>query len=130
MRVSEVSLSAVMFLRVLTAFCALLTTLRPFGLSPHLAISQHTPSNNTLLIVSHSLIWRGTGVQVMEHGGFGPDDISVPIIVSHPFLSGPGSTDSTTVYTTQIAPTIMQLLGLEPSLLQVWAPTSKFAPVR
>ncbi|KAK9914848.1 hypothetical protein WJX75_001265 [Coccomyxa subellipsoidea] len=56
--------------------------------------------------------------KVMEHGGFDPDDISVPIIVSHPFLSSPGSTDSTTVYTTQIAPTIMQLLGLDPSLLQ------------
>lgn len=80
--------------------------------------------------MSQGLIWRGTGVQVMEHGGFGPDDISVPIIVSHPFLSSPGSTDSTKVYTTQIAPTIMQLLGLDPSLLQVWPPTAELATVR
>ncbi|CAL8466607.1 g6143 [Coccomyxa elongata] len=69
-------------------------------------------------ISTPGVIYDAGTSKIMEHGGFGPDDISVPIVVSHPFLSAPGTTDSTTVYTTQIAPTIMQLLGLDPSLLQ------------
>ena len=55
----------------------------------------------------------------MEHGGFNEDDVKVPIIVSAPFITGAGTSIADAVTTTQVAPTILQLLGVDPNLLQV-----------
>jgi hypothetical protein len=51
-----------------------------------------------------------------EHGGFAHDDTNVILLVSNPGLSN--STISAPVATAQIAPTILQALGLPPSNLQ------------
>jgi arylsulfatase A-like enzyme len=47
------------------------------------------------------------------------DDIKVPIVISAPFLTPGSVTDA--VNTTQVAPTILKLLGLDASQLQVCA---------
>jgi hypothetical protein len=50
-----------------------------------------------------------------EHGGNAPDDSHVALIVSFPSWSG--STNATSVVTTQVAPTILSALKLDPTLL-------------
>ncbi len=47
-----------------------------------------------------------------EHGGFGENETHVPLMVSNPKWTG--LTQGATVSTTQIAPTVLSLLGLSP----------------
>jgi len=54
--------------------------------------------------------------KIAEHGGSSKDDTSVALLVSNLRLKR--SADPTAVQTTQIAPTILQALGLDPSDLQ------------
>jgi hypothetical protein len=61
-------------------------------------------------------VYTGGQGKIAEHGGNNPQDKSVPILVSGGSV-GAGGTDSTAVETTQIAPTILQLLGLNPNQL-------------
>ena len=54
--------------------------------------------------------------KIAEHGGAAPDDRDIPLVISGPHNSKTVVNDS--VQATQIAPTILQLLGLHPSALQ------------
>lgn len=58
-------------------------------------------------------------VKRAEHGGLVPDDLAVPLILSGSGLGAglQGTTVSSPVLTTQVAPTILFELGLEPSAL-------------
>ena len=58
-----------------------------------------------------------TGSKIAEHGGDNPADRDVPLIVYAPGTVQPGQS-SRRVETTQVAPTILKLLGLNPSDLQ------------
>jgi hypothetical protein len=58
-----------------------------------------------------------TATKIEEHGGFSDDDTHVALLVTNPRLEDQGSV-TTQVQTTQIAPTILQLLGLNPHDLQ------------
>ncbi|HEY7338724.1 MAG TPA: hypothetical protein VH639_27795 [Bryobacteraceae bacterium] len=51
-----------------------------------------------------------------EHGGFAFDDTNVMLLVSNPDFSP--RTVTSWVETPQVAPTILQLLGLDPTALQ------------
>jgi hypothetical protein len=51
-----------------------------------------------------------------EHGGFAHDDTNVMLLVSNPSLKA--RTDTSFVETSQVAPTILQLLGLDPNALE------------
>jgi len=51
-----------------------------------------------------------------EHGGFAPDDGHVALLVSHPSLEP--RTVERRVQTTQVAPTVIRALGLDPRRLQ------------
>lgn len=53
--------------------------------------------------------------KIAEHGGFAEDDVHVALIVSNPHIEG--DTINTGVQTTQIAPTILRALGLDPQEL-------------
>ncbi len=57
------------------------------------------------------------GTKIAEHGGDNPGDRDVPLLVYAPGAVRPGSSDRW-VETTQVAPTILQLLGLDPRALQ------------
>jgi type I phosphodiesterase/nucleotide pyrophosphatase len=57
------------------------------------------------------------GTKIAEHGGANPADRDVPIVVYAPGSVQPGA-HRPWVETTQIAPTILDLLGLDPSALQ------------
>jgi hypothetical protein len=68
-------------------------------------------------IAQHGVVYTGKKAKIAEHGGADLQDRSVPLLVSgagaaaHRVVSG-------AVETTQVAPTILALLGLDPASLQ------------
>jgi hypothetical protein len=68
-----------------------------------------------IAVTDHGVICTG-GTKLAEHGGFSDDDRNVALLLSSPGIS-PQIVESL-VYTTQIAPTILSALGLNPSLLK------------
>ena len=60
--------------------------------------------------------YSGSTKKLAEHGGFAHDDVNVIMLVSNPGFS-PGTVTSP-VETTQIAPTILAELGLDPQQLE------------
>ncbi len=62
------------------------------------------------------VVYTGSSSKQAEHGGFAHDDTNVMLLVSFPEFQA--ATITTGVETTQIAPTILQALGLDPDQLQ------------
>ena len=62
-------------------------------------------------------VYTGATGKVAEHGGDNPQDLDVALVVSGGDVPE-GKTVTSSVKTIQIAPTILQLLGLNPSSLQ------------
>jgi hypothetical protein len=60
--------------------------------------------------------YSGSTKKQAEHGGFAHDDTNVIILVSNPKLTP--KTITTPVQTIQVAPTVLQALGLDPGSLQ------------
>lgn len=60
--------------------------------------------------------YSGSTKKLAEHGGFAHDDVNVLMLLSNPSFGA--KTVTTPVETAQIAPTILQALGLDPSRLQ------------
>jgi hypothetical protein len=72
---------------------------------------------DVLGIAQHGVVYTGGKSKIAEHGGDDPQDRNVPILVVLPNLKN-GRTIGTPVETTQIAPAILRLLGLDPGELQ------------
>lgn len=68
-------------------------------------------------IVQHGVVYTGGKGKIAEHGGAGFQDRNVPILVVVPGMRQ-GAQIGAQVETTQIAPTILRLLGLNPYALQ------------
>jgi len=68
-------------------------------------------------IAQHGVVYTGGQSKIAEHGGDDPQDRNVPILVVAPGRQG-GTSVAAPVETTQIAPTILALLGLDPGALQ------------
>ncbi len=66
-------------------------------------------------VAVHGTIYT-TGSKLAEHGGFSDDDRHVAMVVSGPGLPA-GDAVTSPVLTTQIAPTILTALGLDPNAL-------------
>ena len=67
-------------------------------------------------VVQHGVVYTGGTGKIAEHGGADPEDRHVPLVV---FGAGVTAAEvETPVETTQIAPTILTLLGLDPQSLQ------------
>jgi type I phosphodiesterase/nucleotide pyrophosphatase len=69
-----------------------------------------------IAITDHGVICTG-GTKLAEHGGFSNDDRNVALVVSSSRIKHPRVVEDTT-FTTQIAPTILDALGLDPRSLQ------------
>jgi arylsulfatase A-like enzyme len=67
-------------------------------------------------VVQHGVVYTGGTGKIAEHGGADPEDRDVPLVVYAPAVVDP-SVVSASVETTQIAPTILRLLGLDPQSL-------------
>jgi hypothetical protein len=68
-------------------------------------------------IAQYGVVYTGHKAKIAEHGGDHTEDRNVPILVVLPDLSL-GTAVTTPVETTQIAPTILKLLGLNPKELE------------
>jgi len=69
-----------------------------------------------IAITDHGVICTG-GSKLAEHGGFSKDDRNVALLVSSPRIAEAKVVEDTT-FTTQIAPTILDALDLDPRSLQ------------
>lgn len=83
---------------------------------PFLPLSYQDPAYDSrtpdiIGIAKIGLIYT-SGTKLAEHGGFNEDDTHVALLLSHPDLKE--RTINTAVATTQIAPTILKALGLNP----------------
>lgn len=68
-------------------------------------------------ITKYGVVYTGGKGKIAEHGGAHADDLDVPLVISGAGTPA-GVTRSGRVRTTQIAPTILALLGLDPDDLQ------------
>jgi arylsulfatase A-like enzyme len=68
-------------------------------------------------VVQHGVVYTGGVAKIAEHGGADPQDRDVPLLVTAPGHAH-GSHVNKRVETTQIAPTILRLLGIAPRQLQ------------
>jgi len=68
-------------------------------------------------IAQYGTVYTGGTGKIAEHGGDNEADRHVPIVVSGGPVPAGGLNDNP-VETTQVAPTILQLLGLDPNALQ------------
>jgi hypothetical protein len=71
---------------------------------------------NIMIQPNQGVIYSGSSKKIAEHGGGTADDTQVALLVSLPGLEGKKM--STAVSTTQVAPTLLQALGLDPKKLQ------------
>ncbi len=96
---------------------------------PLLALSFQDPAHDSrtpdIIGISHLGVIYTTGSKLAEHGGFNEDDTHVALLVSNPNIE-PESINSA-VQTTQIAPTILSVLRIDPNELE--AVTSEQTPV-
>ncbi|WP_375502105.1 alkaline phosphatase family protein [uncultured Jatrophihabitans sp.] len=87
----------------------------------------HVP--DVIGLAQHGVVYTGGVKKIAEHGGNAADDRDVALVVSGAGVRH-GATDRARVQTTQIAPTILQLLGLAPKALQgVRADHTKVLPL-
>ncbi|TDG10940.1 nucleotide pyrophosphatase [Paraburkholderia guartelaensis] len=63
------------------------------------------------------VIYTSSTAKDEEHGGNAPDDSHLGLVVSFPGIHHAGRTDDHYVFTTQVAPTILSALDLDPHLL-------------
>jgi hypothetical protein len=76
---------------------------------------SHAP--DVVGIAQQGVVYTGGVKKIAEHGGGHPEDRDVPLVVSGAGV-GHHRINHTPVLTTQIAPTILALLGLDPRALQ------------
>ena len=86
-----------------------------FGVSPTDAVGMSRVPDLVGIAAVGTVYTGGTG-KIAEHGGANADDRDVPLVVSGPMITP--SVQGGAVETTQIAPTILKLLGLDPNALQ------------
>jgi len=72
-------------------------------------------SPDIVVIPNVGVVYTGNLKKQSEHGGFANDDTNVMLLVSNPNLHA--RTIHSFVETTQVAPTILQILGLDPNSL-------------
>jgi hypothetical protein len=75
------------------------------------------PRTPDILVTPHiGVTYSGSSKKLAEHGGFAHDDTNVMMLLSNPSLRF--TTVTTPVTTTQVAPTILKVLGLDPNALR------------
>jgi hypothetical protein len=81
------------------------------GLDP----GQDPRSPDIIVTPNVGVTYSGSTSMIGDHGGFGHDDTNVIMLVSNPTFAP--RTVSTATTTTQVAPTILKALGMNPGLL-------------
>src|SRR5262249_38684788 len=71
---------------------------------------------DVVVLPEQGIIYTESTKKIAEHGGFSNDDTHVALVIANPLFKQ--GTVFAAVQTTQIAPTILHLLGLKPGDLQ------------
>jgi hypothetical protein len=82
---------------------------------PGLGAGEDPRTPDIIVTPNIGVTYSGSSKKLAEHGGFAHDDTNVLLVVANPALKQ--STVHAAVETSQIAPTILKSLGLEPTLL-------------
>jgi arylsulfatase A-like enzyme len=80
-----------------------------------LAPGQDPRTPDIIVTPNVGVTYSGSTTMIEDHGGFSHDDTNVMMLVANPRLKA--STVSVTTTTTQVAPTIAKVLGLDPTAL-------------
>ncbi len=83
---------------------------------PGLGAGDDSRAPDILVTPNIGVTYSGSTKKLAEHGGFSHDDTNVIMLLSSPSLQA--TTVTTPVETMQVAPTILQVLGLNPQSLQ------------
>ena len=84
---------------------------------PGLPSAGGDPRTPDIIVLPNvGVVYTGSAKKQAEHGGFAIDDTNVMLLVSNPSISA--RTITTAVETTQVAPTILKILGLDPRSLE------------
>jgi len=88
-----------------------------------LTLKFNEPTNDSrtpdiIVQPQYGTIYTGSGAKNAEHGGFSVGDTNVGLIISNPSLPTGGRVIKTPVATSQVAPTILQALGIDPQALR------------
>jgi hypothetical protein len=84
--------------------------------TPGLAPNGDPRSPDILVVPNIGVTYSKSKKKQAEHGGFSHDDTNVIMLLSNPEFRA--KTITSPVETTQVAPTILKALGLEPSALE------------
>jgi hypothetical protein len=85
--------------------------------APGLPPSGDPRTPDILTTPNIGVTYSGSTKKLAEHGGFAHDDVNVMILLSNPHFQA--KTVFTSVETMQVAPTILEALGLDPEALQL-----------
>jgi Type I phosphodiesterase / nucleotide pyrophosphatase len=77
---------------------------------------QDSRSPDIIVTPNVGMTYSGSTAMIGDHGGFGHDDTNVMLLVANPRFTP--QTVSATTRTAQVAPTILQTLGLDPQSLE------------
>lgn len=84
--------------------------------APGLPAQGGDPRTPDIIVVPNvGVVYTGSTKKQSEHGGFAIDDTNVMLLVSNPQIRA--RTVTTFVETTQVAPTVLKVLGLNPESL-------------
>ena len=88
----------------------------PATVVPGLPSQGADPRTPDIVVVPNvGVVYTGSTKKQSEHGGFALDDTNVMLLVSNPSIRA--RTINTFVETTQVAPTVLKILGLDPDKL-------------
>lgn len=84
--------------------------------APGLPAQGRDPRTPDIVVLPNAgVVYTGSTKKQSEHGGFAIDDTNVMLLVSNPSIHA--RTITTFVETTQVAPTVLKVLGLNPESL-------------
>jgi arylsulfatase A-like enzyme len=86
-----------------------------FG-DPATSATAQTREPDVVVTPNNGVIYTHSKAKIAEHGGFGGDNANVALLISGTGLDG--TVDKSAVSTTQVAPTILALFGINPAELQ------------
>jgi arylsulfatase A-like enzyme len=84
--------------------------------APGLPAQGGDPRTPDIIVLPNvGVVYTGSTKKQSEHGGFAVDDTNVMLLVANPSIRS--RTVTTFVETTQVAPTVLEILGLDPDRL-------------
>ncbi len=84
--------------------------------APGTGPGQDPRTPDIIVTPNYGVVYTSSSKKQEEHGGFSHDDTNVIMLLSNPKFQA--STINSAVLTTQVAPTILKALGLDPNQLQ------------